>query len=232
MKSVAPQTPGRVARRPTLRSALLEGNGAGFVRERAVAAAVQRALERLYQIDDSCDVGAFLEPARDGEREAVFLREASDGSLEVSVRIPKLARRAFDVARDADLDPLCQLIEGVSHFVYIAERARAGREATQLELEVQAEIDKYVVLAASLRDLDRARSEKLRERLYEVVSFGDAHDTDAGERYRVANDVARRYVRMLEREFVAARRFRELRAELRRFYWMGQEEKLRVGRAA
>ena len=210
----------------------LEGNGAGFVRERALAAAVQRALERLYQLDESSDVGAFVEPARDGEREKVLVREADDGTIELCVRIPPLARREFDVARDADLDPLCQLIEGVSHFVYLAERARLDREATQLELEVQAEVDKYIVLAGSFVEFDRGRSETLRARLYDSVAFDDARETDKGERYRVANDVAHRYVRMLEREFVAQKRFREMHAELRRFYRMGQEEKLRVGRAA
>ena len=197
-----------------------------------MAAAVQRALERLYQLDQSSDVGAFVEPAAEGERESVLMREAPDGTLEMSVRLPKLARRAFDVGRDADLDPLCQLIEGVSHFVYIAERARTGREATQLELEVQAEVDKYVVLAGAISDFDRARSATLRERLYAFVSFGHAATTDEGERYRVANDVAHRYVRRLEHEFVGPRRFLEMRVELRRFYRLGQEAKLRVGRAA
>jgi hypothetical protein len=202
------------------------------VRERAVARAVQAALERIYQLERTSDVRAFVEPAGEGERETLFVREAPDGAIEMSVRVPALARRDFDVARDDDLDPLCQLIEGVSHFVYLAERAHSGREATQLELEVQAEVDKYVVLAGALGDIDAPRSATIRARLYELVSFGDEEATEEGRRYRIANDVAHRYVRRLERDFVATRRFADLRAELRRFYRLGQEDKLRVGRAA
>jgi hypothetical protein len=210
---------------------MLEGNGAGLVRERAVAAAVQHALERVYMLERADSVGDYLREARDGEREALFVREANDGTIEMAVRVPALGARTIDLAR-GDLDPLCQLIEGVSHFVYIAERARAEREATQLELELQAEIDKWVVLAASVAAFDDAKSRALRERLYERVAFThDAHP-ERGERYRVANDLARRYVRRLEREYVVARRFDGMRDELRRFYRHGQEEKLRIARVA
>jgi hypothetical protein len=213
-------------------STLLQGNGAGLVRERNLAAAVQRALERLYLLDRVADVEEFVEHAGRGERECLLVREAEDGALEMSVRVPKLARRAFDVTRDADLDPLCQIIEGVSHFVYLAHRARAGREATHLELEVQAEVDKYVILAASLDPFDPPTSARLRARLYELVSFTHEKDSTLGQRYRVANDLASRYTWRLEREYVTQGRYDGMRAELRRFYRMGQEDKLRVGRAA
>jgi hypothetical protein len=208
----------------------LEGNGVGLVRERALAMTVQKALERLYQIEGVPHVDAFLRAAEHGEREALFVREAEDGTLEMSLRVPMLARREIDDG--LDLDPLCQLIEGVSHFVYLAERAKTDREATQLEMEMQAEVDKYVVLAASLDELSVQRSGALRARLYESVTFDHVEGSELGDRYRIANDTAAKFVRRLEREFVQARRFPELRTELRRFFRMGQEEKLRVVRAA
>jgi hypothetical protein len=135
-----------------------------------------------------------------------------------------------------NLDTLCQIIEGVSHFVYVVERARTGRAATQLELELQAEVDKWVVIAASMRPFDASRSAQLRARLYEDFVF--VHDVAGGaepevaERYRVANDAAHGFVRRLEREYVGRARFGDLRAELCRFFHIGQEGKLRLGRAA
>jgi hypothetical protein len=202
---------------------LLEGNGANLVRERALAARVQRDLARLYQLESACDVAAFLAPAEDGEREALLVREAEDGALEMLLRVPRLDER---------LDSVCQLIEGVSHFVYVAERAREGRETTQLELELQAEVDKYVVLAASLTAFDAAKSAALRARLYDAVSFAHDAESDAGERYRVANDLAQRYVRHLEHAYVARARYADMRRALQAFHRMGQEEKLRAARAA
>lgn len=210
------------------REEALVGNGVLLVRERAVAAAIQRALERLYQLDPIADVNAFVMPGAAGEREALFVREDEDGTIEMALRLPALANREFDVTSDGDLDPLCQIIEGVSHFVYLAERARGDREATQLEMELQAEVDKYVILASSLGNLHERTSARLRARLYDAVSFDYAKGTELGDRYRIANTLAARFVFRLERVYVRAQRFRELHGELRRFYRMGQEEKLRA----
>ena len=203
----------------------LEGNGAGLVREIALAGRIQRGLETLYRLDPAADVDAFVAPAGEGERETLFVRESEDG-LELLLRLPQLAERTVDV-EGAGLDPLCQIIEGVSHFVYIADRATRERETTQLELELQAEVDQYVVLAASIDGFDEDRSRELRDRLYEATYLHGA-DSVEGERYRVANERARRYTARLEREFVARARYGELRAELRRFFHLNQEEKLRA----
>ncbi len=210
----------------------LEGNGAGLVRERAIADRVQQALERLYHLERVADVDDFLEEAESGERETLLVRSAADGALEMALRLPRLGARTFDVARDGDLDPLCQIIEGVSHFVYLADRARVDREATQLELELQAEVDKFVVLAAWLGEPDLRASATLRRRLYEDVAFAHDAGTERGERYRVANERAHAFVRRLERTYVEARRWPEMRADLRRFYDLGQSEKLRLAVAA
>jgi len=196
----------------------LEGNGAGLVREIALAGRVQAALERLYRLDRAAAVDDFVSAAEEGERETLFVREA-DGALEMCLRLPQLA---------GGLDPVCQIIEGVSHFVYLAHRAARGRETTQLELELQAEVDKYVVLAASVEDFDEIASRQLRERLYDAVSFAHGENTELGERYRIANDYARRFTARLEREYVSRARYEELHVELRRFFHLGQSEKLRA----
>ncbi len=201
----------------------LAGNGVELVRERALAKRVQCGLERVYRLDRVADVGDFLHGAGAGERETLLVRDAGDGDLEMTLRLPQLEA-------DANLDALCQIIEGVSHFVYVVERARTLRETTQLELELQAEVDKWVVLGASMRAFNARRSAALRTQLYERVVF--EHDGELGERYRVANDAANRFVRRLERQYVDRERYSELRAELRRFFQVGQEEKLRLGRAA
>ncbi|MDP9033290.1 MAG: hypothetical protein M3O50_00660 [Myxococcota bacterium] len=203
---------------------LLAGNGAALVREREIAGRVQAGLERVYRLERVADIGDFLCGAKAGEREALFLRE-SDGSLEVSLRLPHLGE-------DPGLDSLCQIIEGVSHFVYVVERARAAREASQLELELQAEVDKWVVLAASMLPFDEKRSARLRARLYESVTYEHAAGSELGERYRVANKFAHGFVRRLERDYVKAARFEEMRSQLREFFMVGQEGKLRLGRAA
>jgi hypothetical protein len=200
----------------------LEGNGALLVKEIALARRVQRGLENLYRLDRAADVDAFITHACEDEREALLVRQTDDG-LELRLRVPRLDR---ELAPSPKIDPICQIIEGVSHFVYLADRASRDREMTQLELELQAEVDKYVVLAASIEKFDASKSRQLRTRLYETVVFVDAPNTIEGERYRLANDHARRFTGRLEREFIARSRYSELRAELRRFFQMSQGDKL------
>jgi hypothetical protein len=165
-------------------------------------------------------VDAFVTGAERGEREALLVRE-TDGVLEIRLRVPRLEEAA-------GMDSLCQIIEGVSHFVYLSHRASLHREATQLELELQAEVDKYVVFAASIASFDSGTSRKLRERLYERVTFLHDAGTEEGDRYRMANASAHRFVTRLEREYVTRGRYGELRDELRRFFHMGQGDKLRA----
>jgi hypothetical protein len=185
---------------------------------------MQAALERVYRLDRVADVGDFVRNAGDGQRESLLVRQSDDGALEMAVQLPALKD-------DASLDGLCQIIEGVSHFVVLVERAQACRRTTQLELEVQAEVDKWLLLAGAMRRFDVARSAALRERLYERVTFAHPPGTEVGERYRVANDTAHGFVRRLERRYVRGARFAEMRADLRRFFHEGQEEKLRLARA-
>ena len=207
----------------------LRGNGVALVRERALAARVQKGLERLYGLDEGPAVADYMEAANEGEREALLVREGDD-VFEVALKVPSLGERTFDMEDAAHLDRLCQLIEGVSHFVYFAHRAQGDRETTALEMEVQAEVDKYVILATSLGALNVRRSTRLRQRLYDAVRYAHEAHTELGERYRVANRAAHRFVHHLERRYVAGGRFPEMRAELRRFFHFGQSDKMHLGR--
>jgi hypothetical protein len=191
----------------------LRGFGVDIVREREIACKVQTSIERFYGISRVADVSDFI--THGAGREQLIVRAAHDGSVEMRLELPRI---------DDDLDGVCQIIEGVSHFVYVATRASQDRTTTALELEIQAEVDKYVVLAGDLETLDVDRSALLRNRLYERVTFNNA---SLEERYRIANDAALRFTRRLEKTHVAERRYSALRNELHSFFACGQEEKLR-----
>ena len=206
----------------------LDGYGAGLVREIALAERVKEGLTRLYRLDALPHLGEFVTLAEGEEREAVFVRDSGE-DLEIELRMPKLGKTAVDLDGD-ELDPLCQIIEGVSHFVYLGARAERRRETTQLELEIQAEVDKYVVLAHGLPGFTPRASERLRRRLFGDVAYCHLESTDEGERYRIANDTAHRYTEKLERRFLETTRVVAMRGELRAFFEMGLEEKLRAAR--
>jgi len=214
---------------------------------RTLPAEVQQRLARTYGIDGAPLVDDFIRPADGPAREALFIREER-GELEMALQLP---REALAVA--SSFDAVCQLVEGVSHFLYVAERARRELPVTQLELELQAEVDKYLLLAHGGIEEEEApgspwwpRAAPARQRgrfdperaawihacLFERVSYMHPANTEAGERYRVANDLAARFVRRLEVELSRGKHPLQLIAALRRFYAAGQAEKIALALAA
>ena len=205
--------------------AALEGNGAGLVRELELARKVQRALERLYAVAPLDDVREYVQPARNG-REELLVRETR-GVLEIAVHLPELAK-----SEPLDVDGWCQVIEGVSHFVLLADRAREDRSVSRLELELQAEVDKFVVLFSAMQMPSLANGERLMHRLYDSVQFAHAEDTELGARYRQANGVARRWVARTGLRFASPLDVGGFRAALRAFFRAPLEEKMHRALAA
>ena len=112
------------------------------------------------------------------------------------------------------------------------------RTVTLLELELQAEVDKYVLLAHGpalgwgSRRFEPGRAARIRQTLFDRVRYLDPAGTETGDRYRLANDLAARFAGWLEARFARHGRFEQMRAALRRFYCAGQAEKIELARAA
>jgi hypothetical protein len=203
------------------------------VRRASVLSRLQLGIEALYRVRTDLHVDAFLideeQRARAGvaraPREQLLVREEQDElALALFVDAGALANlERHDPARgldDANFADFCVAVEGVSHFVYLALCAAGHRRVSALELELQAEVDKFVCCVL----LEGPRAD-LRARLYRDVRFHDDLDGDERDRYRTANADAARYAEALERRFVREDRVVDMLGELRRFYRMGLDDK-------
>ncbi|HEX4478624.1 MAG TPA: hypothetical protein VH142_26260 [Polyangiaceae bacterium] len=190
--------------------------------QRRDARSVQQRLERFYSLEPGPDVSDFLRRGNHDSREALFVRHGEDG-VEVGLMLPGGGRDP----RSSD-DERLQLLEGVSHFVYLAERARVDLPMTELELELQAEVDKFVLLAFDGKRLAAKRARSVRASLYESVRYLHDAASEKGARYRLANDLAAR----VSHRLVERLRDGEAHHFLRRFYRAGQAEKIRLASAA
>lgn len=200
----------------------------------SLPARIQARLSRLYGISDAPPVDDFIDASDHEDREVlVIVDRGAEGEVELGLHLPRLpegGRPSFD--------QLCQIVEGVSHFLYVVERARRELPATQLELELQAEVDKYVLLAhgaalaAGPPRFEPERAARIHRSLFERVSYADPPGTVTGDRYRFANDLAAGFAARLEKRFARHGRFEQMRAALRRFYCAGQAEKIELARAA
>ena len=121
---------------------------------------------------------------------------------------------------DGNVDALAVLVEELDHFLTIAERFRRGGVMSLLELELHANVTKYLVLklfVAKHRRVTRlAPSDTawIRYHLFDKAEFAE-QDPDLQARYRDAARLAARYVGALdlmppERRLAELRRFHRL----------------------
>jgi hypothetical protein len=176
---------------------------------------LQRQIEALYQLEPGPDVCSFVEFDPEVDHETVLVAEDASEAVELLVVFPE----GLDVHAPMLSDGHLQLIEGVSHFVHLAERARTELPTTELELELQAEVDKFADLAPQH---DASSHPELHQWLFERVTFLHPADTTRGQRYRLANELAARlWARLVHRGDESF-----TRQLLYRFYRLGQAEKL------
>jgi hypothetical protein len=128
---------------------------------------------------------------------------------------------------ERELDGFCQLAEGVSHFVYVTHTAVHGRTVSLLELEAQAEVDKFALcLLHRWGDGVGAWAEELLRRLFDRVSYRARLSEAERWRYEEANRLSRNFCGRLMGH-VTGRRLERLLSDLRYAYRLGAEAKLR-----
>lgn len=127
----------------------------------------------------------------------------------------------------ARLAGFCAAAEGISHFLYLAHRAQRNGSVSQLELEAQAELDKYLSVLLQLWATGRRKaSPELRGRLFERANLRPGLTGPERDRYRLASALASACARALEARFVLAGRLEGLLREVRRIYRLSGGEKL------
>lgn len=206
---------------------------------------LQSLLERVYHLELSVRVEDFYVDGRrldelaaqgahcsSAQEQLLVLEESTgDASLALFIDETVLAR----VQQRDPVEPLagealhdfCLVAEGVSHFVYLAWKALRGEPVTQLELELQAEVDKYVACFVARWEQDHGRfPDELKAALFRTVTFRADLAPEERDRYRTANRLALQYCHYLERSFLRDGGLHGAVPELRRFYRMTQPRKL------
>jgi hypothetical protein len=120
-------------------------------------------------------------------------------------------------------------LEGVSHFVYLAWNAGYDKPVSILELEMQAEIDKYVASFELLRRQSPGRfPAELMRLLFERTRIDPQLARGRQRMYRAASRYAEKFCRQLERGLRDSRTElgHDVLAQLRRFYRLSDGRKM------
>ena len=212
---------------------------------------IDHSLKRLYHLDFDYRAEDFLltQPYSTGTavgsnaqtefRGALYLVTKSPDDLDLGIYLnasvrdvltelnPRTARRwtfrqlrAFTIAT-----------EEISHFLYVLKNSLQGRAVSQLELEIQAEVDKFVILYfAQVGGIFPNDARKIYDRLFarcfEQFGFAEGLSDEARERYRTANAVAKRFLLRLGPGLTDRKSCEFTLRLLRRFYALSCAEKI------
>jgi hypothetical protein len=189
-----------------------------------------------FLVTDRKDLPAAARaPSATDEELFVAQSEAGGGEIALSLYLDPALLERLDRA-----DPLERLhegnvadywtaLEGVSHFLYVAWNAGHDKPVSLLELEMQAEVDKYVASYWLMRrQLPGRFPEELLRVLFERTRIDPRLAGGREELYRQATRYAQRFCRRLQSSLRGSRGQpqREVLAELRRFYRLTNARKV------
>src|SRR5437868_5921924 len=148
--------------------------------------------------DDAADEQVVVVEGRNDVRIGVYLDQQVLDRLE--------RRDPLQSLSDDNLHDYCTALEGVSHFHYLMWSLTRGRSVSLLELELQADVDKY---ASALTLLTRQHGGlfpvALHSRLFHRVGYLPQLSQESRRRYEEANRHAARFCRSLEERFLRRR---------------------------
>lgn len=203
---------------------------------------LQQHLSDIYQVGSGYDVRDFLITdaniaqalggggmlASTGE---TLLMHEGDGDMSLSLFLDAALLERLESANPLEnlqahqLDDLWKVMEGLSHFNCMVWKASHDRHVSLLELELQAEIDKFIgTMQLALEQRDNDMPNRLHTWLFDDVSYHEALDVEQADRYRAANEIAARFCRGLHRRLIAGDD--QLLSELRQFYRLPLTDKI------
>lgn len=202
---------------------------------------LQSLLTELYDLELNHDIYDFLITdatlasvldggARTPDEKLLIAEDGNDAEVTLYLHEDLVARLSENdpVARldERNLADFWTAFEGVSHFTYFAWRASVDSPVTLLEMELQAEIDKFVATTLLLHRQGERPPQSLHHWLFELPRFDAALDSGELERYERANYYAAKYCRKLWPQLSKARESETLHRELRRFYRLSRLAKI------
>ena len=198
-------------------------------------------IDRIYDLELEVEIDEFMISrelcqslaGNHTNGSAVVVQQGGKEELQVGVYV---GEDTLTLLREVDLSvgvesehvpALCTAIEEVSHFAYLMWNAHRDKSVTQLELELQAEVDKFVTSALLLARRNRGLiPADLLDRLFGDFDLRDGLDGTSRERYLTASSFARTYCSFLVRRFLRESRVADLLSELRYFYRLTQRGKI------
>lgn len=207
---------------------------------------LQQQLESIYEVQSAYRVSDFLihDPvlvqyldtspnARDVPEKLLIQREEDTLNLALYLDPAMLNRlekdNPMEYLHKDNLHDFWLALEGISHFLYFTWNAGYERRVSLMELELQAEVDKYVAAAFLLGNQSKGVVPRsLYQLLFRHFRFDDRLTKEEIQRYRRASDFAGKFCSYVEYQLTKGYPAAGLVNTLRRFYRLTRQPKIRA----
>jgi hypothetical protein len=201
---------------------------------------LQALLADVYDIEISYDVYDFLVTDRavadaldaDGrsvDEKLLIVEQGAHAGVSLYLESGVVERLTeHDPSRRLDTRNFADFLtafEGVSHFAYYAWNASVEKQVRLLEMELQAEVDKFVATHLLLRRQGARAPSRLHRWLFDAPRYDHRLSPAELSRYRYANHYAGKYCLKLGPGLLDGLGRRML-TELREFYRLSQSSKI------
>jgi hypothetical protein len=127
-----------------------------------------------------------------------------------------------------ELPSLSILIEELSHFNYFCEKSRLGQVISPLDLEIQAEVDKFSFALSCLNQTNReSEKDRVFDRIFEETQWGEWVSEVDLEIYQDAHQIAKNFCRSILRQCGS---FDEGQKEFQKFFSLEPALKRKLNR--
>lgn len=171
----------------------------------------------------------FLVPT---ESQNAFLVHELNGEADLAVCLKNDVlnqlneRKTHGEFKIEDLSLLSIVVEELSHFNYYCEKALRNLSISPLELEVQAEVDKF---AFALNCLEQKNEDQFRDEIFSIMfdefKLGEWVKEEEKGRYEAAHHIARSFCRKMLSETASRKSDRDW---FRAFYRLDSSQKTKV----
>ena len=212
---------------------------------------IDRAIKQLYNLESPHRAENFLiepnspkarsipiKPISD-QQAAVIIKYSAKDASNVDLGIYFGDKIKADLSRMEAIEPaqwphqelnaLSVAAEEISHFHYLVDRFQAEQRVTQLELELQGEIDKFLLIFYLVQQTmgeSREIFEKIFEQVFHHFTWAGNLSAEQKQRYEQANAQARQFVKNFGDTMWGRRSQDQCLEYLRYFYRLTQSEKL------
>lgn len=177
-----------------------------------------------------------IDGAIEGLPEQLFIRESGDETdlalyIQPSILAELDAMTPEERVNDANFEAYCIALEGVSHFILYTFRAVQDLPVSPLELELQAEVDKFVTAweQRTAATTDKNGAARYLERvIFDSYELRAEVPPDEVERYHTATRAAKGYCQKLVTRYGRDATPSRLHRDVRDYYRRGLADKLRA----